>query len=126
MNNKKKKRLPDGELMIMQIVWNNTPPVARSTIEKELDDEKQLAPSTIITFLNRLCEKGFLSLERKGRTNYYTPLVSRRSYLAQESRSILDRLYGGSLANFATALCDSGISREEIETLRELLERGML
>ncbi len=124
--NKKRKRLPDGELTIMQIVWDNEPPVARSTIEKELGGEKQLAPSTIITFLNRLCEKGFLSLERKGRTNYYTPLISRRTYLAEESRSMLNRLYGGSLANFATALCDSGISREEIETLRELLERGTL
>ena len=124
--NKKRKHLPDGELMIMQIVWDNEPPVARSTIEKMLGGEKKLAPSTIITFLNRLCEKGFLSLERRGRTNYYTPLVSRRAYLAQESRSMLDRLYGGSLANFATALCDSGISREELETLRDLLERGML
>ncbi|MEY8333624.1 BlaI/MecI/CopY family transcriptional regulator [Lachnospiraceae bacterium 47-T17] len=124
--NKKKRRLPDGELMIMQIVWDKEPPVARSAIEKELTGEKQLAPSTIITFLNRLCEKGFLSLERNGRTNYYTPLISRRAYLAQESRNILDRLYGGSLASFATALCDSGISREELEALRELLERGML
>ena len=124
--NKKKRRLPDGELMIMQIVWDKEPPVARSAIEKELTGEKQLAPSTIITFLNRLCEKGFLSLERNGRTNYYTPLISRRAYLAQESRNILDRLYGGSLASFATALCDSGICREELEALRELLERGML
>ena len=124
--NKKKRRLPDGELMIMQIVWDKEPPVARSAIEKELTGENQLAPSTIITFLNRLCEKGFLSLERNGRTNYYTPLISRRAYLAQESRNILDRLYGGSLASFATALCDSGISREELEALRELLERGML
>ena len=124
--NKKKRRLPDGELMIMQIVWDKEPPVARSAIEKELTGEKQLAPSTIITSLNRLCEKGFLSLERNGRTNYYTPLISRRAYLAQESRNILDRLYGGSLASFATALCDSGISREELEALRELLERGML
>ena len=124
--NKKKRRLPNGELMIMQIVWDKEPPVARSAIEKELTGEKQLAPSTIITFLNRLCEKGFLSLERNGRTNYYTPLISRRAYLAQESRNILDRLYGGSLASFATALCDSGISREELEALRELLERGML
>ena len=124
--NKKRKRLPDGELMIMQIGWDNEPPVARSTIEKKLGGEKQLAPSTIITFLNRLCEKGFLSLERKGRTNYYTPLISRQTYLAEESRRMLDRLFGGSLANFATALCDSGISREEIETLRELLERGTL
>ena len=67
-----------------------------------------------------------LSLTRKGRTNYYTPLVSEREYLAQESRNILDRLYGGSLASFATALCDSGVSREDIEKLRDMLERGSL
>lgn len=122
----RKKRLPDGELSIMQIIWKEEPPVARSTIEQAFGDEKQLAPSTIITFLTRLCEKGFLSLTRKGRTNYYTPLVSEREYLAQESRNILDRLYGGSLASFATALCDSGVSREDIEQLRDMLERGSL
>ena len=121
-----KKRLPDGELSIMQIIWKEDPPVARSTIEQALGDEKQLAPSTIITFLTRLCEKGFLSLTRKGRTNYYTPLISEREYLAEESRSILDRLYGGSLASFATALCDSGVSREDIEELKDMLERGLL
>lgn len=121
-----KKRLPDGELSIMQIIWKEQPPVARSTIEQALGDEKQLAPSTIITFLTRLCEKGFLSLTRKGRTNYYTPLITEREYLAQESRNILDRLYGGSLASFATALCDSGVSREDIEQLRDMLERGSL
>lgn len=121
-----KKRLPDGEFSIMQIIWREEPPVARSTIEQALGDKKQLAPSTIITFLTRLCEKGFLSLTRKGRTNYYTPLISEREYLAQESRNILDRLYGGSLTNFATALCDSGVSREDIEQLRDMLERGSL
>ena len=121
-----KKRLPDGELSIMQIIWKEEPPVARSTIEQALGDGKQLAPGTIITFLARLCEKGFLSLTRKGRTNYYTPLISEREYLAQESRNILDRLYGGSLASFATALCDSGVSREDIEELKDMLEMGSL
>ena len=120
------KRLPDGELSIMQIIWKEEPPVARSTIEQALGDKKQLAPSTIITFLTRLCEKGFLSLTRKGRTNYYTPLISEREYLAQESGNILGRLYGGSLASFATALCDSGVSREDIEELKDMLERGSL
>ena len=120
------KRLPDGELSIMQIIWKEEPPVARSTIEQALGDKKQLAPSTISTFLTRLGVKGFLSLTRKGRSNYYTPLISEREYLAQESRNILDRLYGGSLASFATALCDSGVSREDIEELKDMLERGSL
>ncbi len=118
--------LPDGELEIMQIVWQCEPPVSRSRIEDMLNKRKHLAPSTILTFLTRLCERGFLRAERHGRTNLYTPLMSRRDYLAGESRRLLDRLYGGSLSAFAVSLCDSGISKEELNALRTLLEKGEL
>ncbi|MCI9595781.1 MAG: BlaI/MecI/CopY family transcriptional regulator [Firmicutes bacterium] len=65
-------------------------------------------------------------MEKQGRTNYYTPQVAEREYLAVESRKILDKLYGGSISTFATALCDSGISKEELEQLRDMLEKGGL
>lgn len=118
--------LPDGELEIMQIVWQCEPPVSRSVIEEKLKIQKHLAPSTILTFLTRLCDRGFLSVERHGRMNLYTPLVSRREYLAKESRKILERLYGGSLSSFAVSLCDGGVSKEEIAALRNMLEEGTL
>lgn len=118
------KRLPESELEIMQIIWKNPAPVSRMTIEDALQKIHPLAPTTILTLLTRLCEKGFLSLEKDRRTNLYTPLVSERDYLAAESRSFLDRLFGGSVAGFATALCDSGITKEELEELRRLLEKG--
>ena len=65
-------------------------------------------------------------MERHGKTNSYIPLISEKAYLAQESRSILNRLYGGSLKAFATSLVDGGISKEELESLREMLEEGSL
>lgn len=120
------KRLPDSELELMQAIWRCEPPVTRTELEEKLPPDRKLAPTTILTFLTRLCEKGFLSVERRGKTNGYTPLISEKDYLAQESRSVLDRLYGGSLRAFATALVDSGISREELESLRDMLEEGRL
>ena len=105
------KRLPEGEREIMQHIWDETPPVERRTIERALG-EKHLAPSTILTYLTRLTEKGFRSVERDGRSNAYTPLIS--------------RLYGGSLRSFAVSLCDGGVSREEIDELRRMLEEGEL
>ena len=119
-------RLPDGELSIMQIVWKNTPPVSRSVIERELQDKKVLAPSTIITFLSRLCDKGFLRVEHLGRTNLYTPLIAQKDYLAGESRRFLNRVYGGSVSAFAASLCDSGLTHEDAEALRKLLEDNAL
>ena len=56
----------------------------------------------------------------------YTPLVSREEYLAGQSRRFLDKLCGGKLSVLAAALCDSGLSRDEIEELRGLLERNEL
>lgn len=123
---KEMKRLPESELEIMQIIWEETAPVSRMTIETALQSIHPLAPTTILTLLTRLCEKGFLSLKKEGRTNLYEPLITEKEYLAAESRSFLDRLFHGSVAGFATALCDSGIKKEELEELRQLLEKGEL
>ncbi len=120
------KRIPESELEIMQIIWKEEAPVSRMTIERALQEKHPLAPTTILTLLTRLCEKGFLSLRKEGRSNLYEPLVTEREYLACESRSFLDRLFGGSVAGFATALCDSGIKKEELEELKRMLEKGEL
>ena len=104
----------------MQIIWREQAPVSRITIEHALEDTHPLAPTTILTMLTRLCDKGFLSLKKEGRTNLYNPLVTEKEYLAAESRSFLDRLFGGSVAGFATALCDSGIKKEELEELKKI------
>lgn len=119
-------RLPDAELEVMQIIWDREGGVSRQDIEKALSSRRSLAPTTVLTFLTRLVEKGFLKVEKAGRSNLYTPLISRRDYLARESRSILDKLFGGSLSSFALSLSDAGLSRAELEELRELLERDEL
>ena len=118
------KRIPESELEIMQIIWKEETPVSRMTIERALQEKHPLAPTTILTLLTRLCEKGFLSLRKEGRSNLYDPLITEREYLACESRSFLDRMFGGSVAGFATALCDSGIKKEELEELKRMLEKG--
>lgn len=120
------RRLPDSELELMQIIWALEPPLSRQDIEERLPPDRPLAPTTVLTFLDRLREKGFLRAEKRGKTNYYTPLITRREYLARESRGVLDRLFGGSVSAFATALVDGGVSREEIQRLREMLEEGKL
>lgn len=81
---KKMTHLPESELEIMQIIWAEPAPVSRLTIEQALEKIHPLAPTTILTLLTRLCEKGFLSLEKEGRTNLYRPLIKQKDYLASE------------------------------------------
>ncbi len=120
------RRLPDAELEVMQAVWDCTPPVSRADIENIINQTHPMAATTVLTLLLRLAERRFLTVEKVGRSNYYTPAISKADYLAAQSRSFLNKLCGGDLGVFAAALCDSGLSRDEIERLRQLLERGEL
>lgn len=120
------RRLPDAELEVMQAVWSCLPPVARADIENALGEERPLAATTVLTLLARLTQRGFLAAAKHGRSNYYTPLISQHEYLAAQSRRFLNKLCGGNLHTLAAALCDSGLSQDEIDELRRLLERGEL
>ena len=122
------RRLPDAELEVMQAIWACDPPVARNSIETILQEthEPPMALTTLLTLLSRLADKDFVKTEKIGRSNAYTPLISQADYLAAQSRSFLDKLCGGSLSTFANALAGSGLTKEELEELRQLLERRQL
>lgn len=117
------RRLPDSELEVMQAVWNCNPPVARTEIEAKLSGTYPIAQTTLLTLLSRLGEKGFLKVEKVGRNRLYTPLISRGDYLAAQSSRFFRKLCGGSISAFASALCASDLTEEELAKLREMLER---
>ena len=120
------KKLPDAELEVMQAIWTYEPPVSRAQIDAILKEKHPMALTTLLTLLSRLAEKGFVRSEKEGRSSVYYPLVSKQEYLAQQSNRFLQKLCGGSLSVFATALCDSGLTKEELAELRELLEKEAL
>lgn len=118
------RRLPDTELEVMQALWASDIPVPRAQLEERLTQTHPMATTTLLTLLSRLSEKGFVRVDKEGRKSLYAPLVTREDYLAAQSRSFIQKLCGGSLSTFASALCDSGLSKEELEELRELLKEG--
>lgn len=120
------RRLPDSELEVMQVIWSREPPVPRTEVERDMTERRPIAQTTLLTLITRLTDKGFLKIEKNGRASCYTPLIARSDYLAAQSRRFIDKLCGGSLSAFASALCDSGLTRRELDELRALLERNEL
>lgn len=120
------RKLPDTELEVMQAIWSCTPPAARTDIEAVLNDTHPMALTTLLTLLTRLSEKGFIKIEKISRSARYYPLITKQEYLAEQSNRFLNKLCGGSLSTFATALCNSGLTKEEIAELRDLLEKDAL
>ena len=120
------RRIPDAEQEVMKAIWACQAPVARTDIEQILFQEHPMALTTLLTLLTRLSEKGFVTIEKIGRRSYYTPCISREDYLASQGKNFFEKLCGRNVSAFAAALCDSGLSKEELAELRLLLERDAL
>jgi len=122
---KKIKRLPDSELDVMLVIWKAGKPVSRAYIEERLREKKNLAVTTVLTYLSRLIEKGFVSCERQGKMNIYSAAIKEEDYLASESKYFLEKLYKGSLKTLVASLYNNdAISDEEISELQEFLDKA--
>lgn len=118
------RHLGDGELEIMQAVWDAGEPVGSGYIHQRLRGSRDWALPAVVTALNRLVDKGFLTCEKRGRVNLYSQRISREAYQAAEGRSLLDRLYGGSFKGLAAALVDGdSVTAEELRELRDYLDQ---
>ncbi len=117
------KRLPDAEFSVMRAVWESEIPVSTAELKNKLDEEKIWNMSALQTVLSRLEEKGFLHSEKNGRNRFYTPLVTEEEYLADESRSFLERIGGKGLTSLVAAMYDNkNISDEELDDLRKFID----
>lgn len=116
------KPLSAAEEQVMLAVWESRAPVTRREIDEKLQD-KGWAPATVLNFLYRLEEKGWVKRGREMNYNTYTPLVTRRAYGVWVMRQRLDRLFGGDLAAAVYALvCESGSSTSELERAMQVLQ----
>ena len=118
------QRLPETELDIMLALWDAEKlPVPRSYFDEKLADKKW-SVNALNSFLSRLEDKGFLSSEKKGKNKFYCAVISREEYISQESRSILKKLYRGSIKNFLLSIADQdGLEDSEIEELQQYLDK---
>ena len=115
------KKLSDAELDVMLAVWQNRPPVLRSDLEEQLKSHNW-ADTTVLTLLSKLVEKGYLSLERQGRRNLYTPLVSERDYRRWANRSFLGKMYQYSLRRMVASLVESSdLTDRDLQELEEFI-----
>ena len=116
-------RLPDAELEIMKIIWKCGGSATSFQISQELEGKREWAVTTVLNFLARMVDRGFLTVQRNGKVNTYISIVDEQDYLEIESRSFLERLHGNSLKSLIAALYSGeGISRDDAEELKRFID----
>ena len=117
-------KISESESQVLEVFWGAVDPLSADEVIAALDDNRDWSAGTIRTFLTRLVKKKALAATPDGRRYLYRPLVRREDYVHQQSRNLIDRLFGGKIAPFITQFSERGrLSREELEELKRLVRR---
>jgi BlaI family penicillinase repressor len=117
-------QITDAEWEVMKILWARKE-CPSSEIVKQLTETMDWSPKTIRTLLNRLVQKEAVGINKdeSRRAQMFYPLVSENEYLQSETKSFLQKLYGGAikpmLANF---LQEKKLTEQEINELKQLFD----
>ena len=111
-------KLSETEMEVMEEIWK----VEDSVTVAQLMDifrDKHWKTSTLSTILKRLIEKGYLTKSMRGRVNFYYNALTLDEYKKHEAKTLLNRLYNGSIKNFIAAVVDDdGLSKDDIDELK--------
>ncbi len=114
--------ISEAESVVMQVLWQRQPLTADEIIA-ELRSQQDWQEPTVKTLLNRLLKKGAVSAEQQGRRYLYSPLLERETWLSSESESLLDRLFGGSVAPLVAHFSrQRKLSKDDIAELKRLID----
>jgi predicted transcriptional regulator len=111
----------------MEQLWRQREATVRSVLEAlNATTEKARAYTTVMTVMVNLDRKGLLTRRRDGKTDIYTPVMSRQEYLDTRARAEAGALVGryGDAAYMAFAREMDRLNPEQRKQLRRLTRDG--
>ena len=116
-----KEKILDSEIKVMENVWESAP-VAAKDISVVAAQKIGWNKNTTYTVIKKLEEKGYIKREDPGFV--CTSLVSRDAVRKNETKGLVERLFGGSKkALFSALLEDEELTGDDIEELRRMIDK---
>ena len=111
-----------SEWMVMNALWGKDPQPLSGVIEA-MGETVDWSYRTYASYLKKLCDKGFVGFEAKGRDKFYYPLVPREDCIRAERRSLLKKVSARSKKDLLVCMIEeSGLSSSDQADLRSLIE----
>lgn len=106
----------------METLWRKEPLSAQDILD-QAGGERGWQEGTVKSLLNRLLKKRAVKAVRDGRRYLYRPRISREQYVFGESKSLVDRLFGGRVAPLVAHFSEQRkLSKKDIAQLRQMLK----
>jgi predicted transcriptional regulator len=118
----KRASLGEQELAVLRFIAEHAPVAAREVVEK-FAGEQELARTTILTKMERLRKKGFLTRRRMKGVFVYSPRVPQGEVLQGLVRDFVEKTLGGSVSPFVAYLLQTRpLTADETAVLQRLAE----
>lgn len=117
------KKLPDAEFDVMNAIWNAAPPVNTAYLMEKVGNSKGWKAPTLISFLVRLEERGYISSTKHGKERFYMPEADKIMYMQAVTEDFVERYHGGSFVSLMDTLYHQKVlSEKDIDELLEWLK----
>ena len=112
------------ELMILKILWEESPLPVRDVRTQLAKQGRPLAHTSVITTLNTMCDKKQLRRKKDGKAFLFSPRVKEEVVSNSMLGDLVSRVFDGSASALMLRLFDrSDIDANEVKELRRLLDK---
>lgn len=112
------------ESLIMDVVWDQGEVTVRK-VQETLRSQRDLAYTSVLTMMQVLERKGFVTSRRVGRANVYSASVSRARFGLRGAVEIVNSFFAGSVPAMLSHFVDTDrLSRDDLNKLRELVDEA--
>jgi len=116
--------LTNAEEQVMKLLWRLDKAFIRDLLN-EFPDPKP-APTTVITLLKRMMDKGFVSYKQYGNSREYYPLIKKADYFSDHINGLIKDFFNNSTSQFASFFTnETEMSKSELKELRDLVDKKL-
>ncbi len=112
--------LGELETAVMELLWRE-PELTVCQVEERLQQRRQIAHTTVLTTLDRMHRKGYLTREKQGKAFVYAPRYTREEFERGLTQEVLGALLGQftqpALSTFVDLIAADESRLDELEAL---------
>ena len=114
--------LTNAEEQIMKLLWRLDKAFIRDLLN-EFPDPKS-APTTVITLLKRMIDKGFVSYRQYSNSREYYPLIKKVDYFSDHINGLIKDFFNNSSIQFASFFTtETDLNHQELSELRDIIDK---
>lgn len=114
------------ELQILKLLWQNSPLLARDVQALLATEGRELAKTSIITTLNTMVVKKYLTRTKQANMYLFAPKISESEVGERVVSDVVDRVFDGSTSAVLLKLFDvKDIDADELKGLRKIIDRKL-